>query len=115
MRVEAADDVRVERQEVLDVAAVARQVAQLLLVEAARDRLALERDVVLPFGGHGDHVLEAADFELQVGSDDRRGAQHDAGALHFLEAAERRRHRVGAGAQVRDLEQPLARRSALRA
>ena len=42
----AADDVRVQQQERLDVARVARQVVQLLLVEAAADRLALERDVV---------------------------------------------------------------------
>ena len=64
--VEAADDVRVQREEVLDVAAVARQIAQLLLVEPAGDRLALERDVVLPLGRDRDDVLEPADLEVEV-------------------------------------------------
>ena len=81
-RVEAADDVGVEREEVLDVAAVARQVAQLLGVQAAGDGLALDGDV-LALGDHGDDAFEAADLEVQV-DHPRRRPEHDAGALTFL-------------------------------
>ena len=85
--VEAADDVGVQREKVLDVAAVARQIAQLLLVEAAGDGLALERDVVLAFGPDGDDVLEASELEVEIGSHDRGRAQHDAAALHLPESS----------------------------
>ena len=74
--VEAADDVGIEREEVLHVAAVSGKVAKLLLVDPADDRGALERDVVLPFGADGDHVLEAADFEAQIRVDDRGRARN---------------------------------------
>ena len=104
--IEAADDVGVEREEVLDVAAVARQVAQLLGVEPAGDGLALERDV-LTLGDHRDDVLEVADFELQVGTGHRRRTQDDAGATARLEAGQAGVDRVRAGPQVRHLEQAL--------
>ena len=68
----AADDVGVEEQERLDVAAVARQVVELLLVEAARDGLAVERDVVERVGGDGDRFADAAQLERDV---DQRGAR----------------------------------------
>ena len=45
------------------------------------------RDVVLPFGGHRHHVFEPADFQVQIGEDDSGRPKHEAGALHFLEAA----------------------------
>src|SRR5262249_30673605 len=84
--VEPADDVRVEREEVLDVAAVARQIAQLLLVEATRDRLALERDVVLSLRRHHDDFVEASELELKVGARDGRGPEEKPGALDGLES-----------------------------
>jgi len=105
--VEAADDVWVERQEVLDVSAVPRQVAQLLLVEPSCNRLALERDVVLSFGAHGDDVFETAHFQVQIGADDRGRAQDDARRLRLLESGEGRRDGISAGTQVGDLEQSL--------
>ena len=77
--VEAADDVGVEREEVLDVPAVARQVAQLLLVEAAGDRRA---SMVMLFCASAVTVTtssSAADVEVDVGKGHRRRPQQDAG------------------------------------
>ena len=106
-RVEAADDVRVEGQEVLDVAAVAGQVAQLLCVQAACDRRALHGDV-LALGDHGDDVLERAHFELDIGAGHRRGPQEDARPSRGLEAGEADVDRVAARAQVGHLEEAFA-------
>jgi hypothetical protein len=55
----AAEHVRVQEQERLDVAAVARQVVELLLVQAARDGAAVRRDVVDRFRGDGDRSPSA--------------------------------------------------------
>ncbi len=84
--VAAADDVRVEQEERLDVARVARQVAQLLGIEAARDRAAVERDVVLRVGRDRDGLAHAADFERDIDERGRRRAHHDASSLELLEA-----------------------------
>ena len=81
----AADDVRVEEQEGLDVAAVARQVAQLLLVEAASDRLAVERDVVDRLGRDGHRLVHASDLERDVDQRGRRRAHEHTGPLGLLE------------------------------
>ena len=84
--VAAADDVRVQQQERLDVAAVARQVVQLLLVEAAAIGLAVERDVVERVGRDRDGLAHAADFERDVRRSAVPAARSDhAGPLELLE------------------------------
>ena len=103
----AAEDVRVQEQEGLDVAAAARQVAELLLVEAARDGLALQRDVVGGVRGHGDGLGHRAQLELRVHAGGPRRAQHDAGLLVFLEVRSDHLDAVGAGLEVRRLEAAL--------
>ena len=81
----AADHVRVEQQERLDVPAIARQVVELLLVEAANDGLALERDVVARFSGDGDDLVDAAELERDV-HERRTGRAHEnARPLELLE------------------------------
>ena len=80
----AADHVGIQREEILDVAAVARQIAELLLVEPAGDRLAFERDVVLPFRGDRDDVLEPTHLQVEGGEHGGRGAEHHPGRCTFL-------------------------------
>ena len=63
--------------------------------------------MLVPLGRHRHDVLEAADRETQIDEHDGGGAQHHAGPLRFPETGERRRHGVGPGTQVRNLEQPL--------
>ena len=81
----AADHVRVEQQEGLDVAAIARQVVELLLVEAADNGLALERDVVARFSGDGDDLVEAAELERDVHERRTGGSHEHARPLELLE------------------------------
>ena len=86
----AAHDVGIEEQERLDVAAVARQIVELLLVEAARDGLAVERDVIEGVRRNRDRLVDVANLERYV--DERRAGrpQDHARSLEFLEV--RRRH-----------------------
>ena len=82
----AAEDVRVQRQEVLYVAAVAGEVPQLLGVEAHGDGRALEHDVVESLGGDGDRLRDRAELELHVDARDPGGPHNDAVLLVLLEA-----------------------------
>ena len=61
------------------------QVAQLLFVETARNRLAVERDVVDRFGGYGHCFVHASDLEGDVDQRGRRRTHERPGSLVFLE------------------------------
>ena len=81
----AAHHVRVQQQERLDVARAARQIVQLLAVQAAADRLAVERDVVR-LARHGNRLADAADFERDIDQGVAGRADEHAGPLDLLEA-----------------------------
>src|SRR6185295_20150279 len=83
--VEAAEDVRVQQQERLDVAAVPRQVVELLLVEPAGDGPTVERDVVERLAGDDDRLGPPAELEPGVDARGARRPQHDARLLELLE------------------------------
>ena len=97
----AADHVRVEQQEGLDVPAIARQVVELLLVEAANDGLALERDVVARFSGDGDDLVEAAELERNVHERRSGGAHQHARPLELLEVRRDDLDTIGPRSEVR--------------
>jgi hypothetical protein len=54
--------------------------------------------------GDGDRFFERADAHLGVNLGGERACQHDAFALHRVEAAEREGHGVGAGHEIDDLK-----------
>ena len=103
----ATDDVGVEEQERLDVAAVARKIVELLLIEPAGDGRVVERDVVDQIGGHGDRLVQAAQLEGDVHQRGARGAQHDTGPLELLEVLCDDLDTIRAGPDVRSLVAPL--------
>ena len=96
----AADHVGVEEQERLDIAAVARKVVELLLVETARDGLAIERDVVDRIGRDGDRFVDAADGQGDVHQSGAGRAQDNARSLEFLEVRRHDLDPVGPGFEV---------------
>ncbi len=83
--VEPAEDVGVQEQERLDVPAVARKVVELLLVEAAGDRPAVERDVVEGFRGNRHRLGHGAQLQLRVHVRRACRPQHDSCPLELLE------------------------------
>jgi hypothetical protein len=66
IRAAPANHVGVEEQEGLDIPRVPRQVLELLLVEAAGDRLTVERNVVERVGRDRHCLTDVAEFQVDV-------------------------------------------------
>ena len=106
--VEAAEHVRVQQQEGLDVPAAPGQVVELLLVEPAGDGAAVERDVVKGFRGHHDRFGPTAQLELGIDARGTRRPQEEPRPLVFLEVGGGDLDAVGAGLEVGGFEAPLS-------
>ncbi len=99
----AADHVGVEEQERLDIATVARQIVELLLIEAADNGLALERDVVVRFARDGDRLVDAAELEGDVHERRAGGSHENARSLELLEVRRDDLDAIGSRSEVRRL------------